>query len=377
MPYNPPMLRYETAGESHGRCLLALISGLPFGAPLSVDPINAELSRRQGGYGRGPRNSKGMEQDVVEILTGIRSGLTIGSPVVLQVANRVCNIEELPAIPLPRPGHADLAGARKYGIDDARPVAERSSARETAARVAAGALAASLLASFGIRLLGHVVSIGEIEAPSIPGLPTDELRKRRNASPFYTLDPAKDEAFRERVDRATQDCDTLGGIVEVIASGLPPGLGTHVQGPDRLDARIARALMGIPSVKGVEIGLGFEAARRPGSEVHDAMGTDGGKIVRHSNHAGGIEGGMTNGEPLVARAACKPIPTLRRGLPTVDLRSGEETTAKYERSDICAIPAASVIAESAVAFELLSVFLDRFGGDTWEETERRFRALSS
>ena len=367
------MLRFRTAGESHGPCLLALIEGIPYGTPVVTGPLDAELARRQGGYGRGAR--QGMERDSVEILSGVRHGLALGGPIALRVANRVRNSEELAPLTRPRPGHADLAGAVKFGTADARGVSERASARETAARVAAGALAADLLGRFGIRVLGFVVEVGGIAAAREIGDP-GELERRRDASPFYSLDPEADGRIRALVDEVREAGDTVGGVFEVRAFGVPAGLGSHATWEGRLDGALARALMAIPSVKGVEVGLGMEAARRRGSRFHDEiLPREGGGWRRSGNNAGGIEGGMTNGEPVVLRAAVKPIPTLRRPLRTLDLRTGEPAEAAYERSDVCAVPAASVVGQAVVAFELARAFLAKFGGDTFEETRERFEAF--
>jgi chorismate synthase len=364
------MLRYTTAGESHGKCLMVMIEGLPYGTPLEVDPVNAELGRRQGGYGRGARMK--LETDQAEILTGIRKGHALGAPVTLEIKNRVQNSEELNPITRPRPGHADLAGALKFGTQDARDVAERSSARETASRVAAGALAGAFLARFGIRALGFVVEIGGIRSEVRLDDP-EQLLQVRDQSMFYTLDPALDERLRARVDEVKKAGDTLGGVFEVRVFGPPPGLGSHAGWDQKLDGALARALMSVQTVKAVEVGLGFEAARRQGSQMHDEILVDeGGRLARSRNNAGGIEGGMTNGQTLVVRAACKPISTLRQPMQTVDLASKEPASALYERSDVCVVPAASVIGQAVVAFEVARAFLDKFGGDTFQETEQRF-----
>jgi chorismate synthase len=366
------MLRYTTAGESHGKCLVTTIEGLPYGSPLNPDTINAELSRRQGGYGRGARMK--LEKDEAEIVTGMRKGHALGSIVTLQIMNRVQNTEELNPITRPRPGHADLAGAMKFGTNDARDVAERSSARETAARVAAGALANSFLSNFGIQVLGYVVEIGGITSPTRIDAP-DELVRVREESMFYTLDKDLDEKLKAKVDEVKLAGDTLGGIFEVRVLNAPPGLGTHAGWEDKLDGGLARALMSVQTVKAVEVGLGFEAARRSGSQMHDEIVLgDGGRIVRSRNNAGGIEGGMTNGQPVVVRAACKPISTLRKPMQTVDLASKEQAAALYERSDVCVVPAASVIGQAVVAFEIARVFLAKFGGDTFDETKQRYEA---
>lgn len=366
------MLKYLTTGESHGPCLTAVVEGLPYGTPFSPDPINAELARRQGGYGRGARMK--IERDAIEVIGGVRAGRTIGSPLAMRIDNRVKNAEALSEINRVRPGHADLAGALKYGTDDARDVSERSSARETASRVAAGAAAAAFLEHFGVRVLGTVTGIGEIDSELRLDDPTEILR-RRDASPFYMVDPVREEEIRALVDRVRAEGDTLGGRVEVVAFGLPPGLGSYASWEAKLDGRLARALMSVQTVKAVEVGVGAAGSRRRGSAFHDPIvrGADG-RLGRTSNNAGGIEGGMTNGQPLVVRAAAKPISTLRTPLPTVDLKTGEDARAQYERSDVCVVPAASVVAQAVVAFELAAVFLDKLGGDTFEETRQRHDA---
>ncbi len=367
-----PMLRYSTAGESHGPCLLAVIEGVPYGTPVPLEAINAELARRQGGFGRGARMR--METDEAEVLTGVRKGRTLGSSMTLRIANRVHNSEELGPITRPRPGHADLPGAMKFGIRDARDVSERSSARETAARVAAGALAAAFLSHFGVRVLGYVVEVGGLSSDRRIENP-DELVRLRDASPFYTLDPSLDERARARVEEVAKAGDTIGGVFEVRVFGAPPGLGSHAAWKDKLDGALARALMSVQTVKAVEVGLGLEAARRLGSQFHDEiLKAEGGGLRRSGNNAGGIEGGMTNGEPVVVRAASKPIPTLRKPLRTVDLESGEPAEAQYERSDVCVVPAASVVGQAVVAFEVARAFLAKFGGDTFEETRERVEA---
>jgi chorismate synthase len=366
------MLRYTTAGESHGKCLIASIEGVPYGTPVSAEAINAELSRRQGGYGRGARMK--LEKDEAEIVTGTRKGHALGSVLTLQIMNRVQNSEELNPITKPRPGHADLAGAMKFGTQDARDVAERSSARETAARVAAGAFASTFLAHFGIRVLGFVVEIGGITSLARIDDP-DELVRVREESMFYTLDKELDGRIKAKVDEVKAAGDTLGGIFEVRVFNPPPGLGSHAGWEDKLDGALARALMSVQTVKAVEVGLGFEVARRQGSQMHDEIVMeDGGKLARSRNNAGGIEGGMTNGQTLVARAACKPISTLRKPMQTVDLVSKEQAQALYERSDVCVVPAASVIGQAVVAFEIARAFLAKFGGDTFAETRQRFDA---
>jgi chorismate synthase len=369
------MLTYQTAGESHGPCLIALIEGLPFGMPIGPEAIDAALARRQRGYGRGPRQR--MERDAVEILGGVRQGRAVGGPVALRIANRVRSGESLGPIARPRPGHADLPGALKYGLTDARDVSERASARETAARVAAGAVAAQLLAAFGIDCLGYVVAVGG-RASELRLDDPAEIRRRRDASEFFALDPAMDAAWPPIVDAARDRGDTVGGVIEVSAWGCPPGLGSHAAAELKLDARLAAALLSVQTLQGVEIGLGFAAAALPGSQVHDAVvKTPEGRIRRRTNRAGGIEGGMTNGMPVVIRAASKPIPTLREGLPSLDLATGEPAPAQYERSDTCVMAAVSVVGEAVVAFELARAFLEKFGGDTWDDVRRRHEAYAA
>jgi chorismate synthase len=374
-----PRLTYTTAGESHGACLVAQVEGLPSGFPVPVELVDAMLAARQGGYGRGGRQK--IEKDTVEVLAGVLRGRTIGSPLVLRIANRDQRIDEAPPVHRPRPGHADLAGSYKWLTDDARPVLERASARETAARTAAGAVAEGLLAEFGIEALGFVVHLGGVDAAVPPDAPLPELRRRRDASAVYCPDERVEAAMKQTIDDAKHAGDTVGGIFEVRVTGLPIGLGSCFRWDERLDTRLAAAVMGIQAVKGVEIGMGFGAASRRGSEVHDeilwdqsAVGTPARGIARSRNNAGGLEGGMTNGQPLVIRGAKKPISTLRRRLRSVDLRTKEAEEAGYERSDICALPAASIIAEAVVCFELAAAFLDKFGGDTMLETRKRWQA---
>jgi chorismate synthase len=373
-------LTYTTAGESHGACLIAQIEGLPAGFELPVALADEMLRRRQGGYGRGGRQK--LEQDRVEILTGVLRGRAIGSPLVIRLANRDHRIDEAPPLHRPRPGHADLAGAVKWDTDDCRPVLERASARETAARTAAGAFAKGLLREFGVEAAGFVLRLGGVDANVPEELPLAELVARRDASEVACPDASTEAAMKGAIDDARRDGDTLGGIFEVRVTGLPAGLGSCFRREDRLDTRLAGAVMGIQAVKGVEIGLGFGAAARRGSAVHDEIfwdpelvGTPRRGFRRGSNRAGGLEGGMTNGETLVVRGAKKPISTLGRRLRSVDLRTKQPEEAGYERSDICALPAASVIAEAVVCFEIADAFLERFGGDTMDETRRRWEAF--
>jgi chorismate synthase len=370
------MLRYWTAGESHGKTLLALIDGFPAGLTIDTDPIDQELKRRQGGYGRGGRQR--IETDRVEILTGVWKETTLGSPIALQVVNRDYKLERLEDLQRPRPGHGDLTGAVKY-LGSIRGILERASARETAVRVAAGALAKQLLAVFDIHAIGYVVELGGQPIQAKSGT-LDELRTYRDASIIYSLNPDQDQEFKELIDATGKAGDTLGGIVEVRVDGLPFGLGTHAQWDRKLDGLIARAVMAVQAIKGVEIGLGFEAARRPGSQVHDPITYSADRkdtntlgFERPTNNAGGLEAGMTNGQPLIVRAAKKPISTLRKPLDSINMASKENESAEYERSDVCALSAASVIIENVVAFEVAGAMIDKFGGDSIEEMKARWK----
>ncbi len=369
------MLRYLTAGESHGKTLIALIDGFPAGVTVDLEPINVELRRRQGGYGRGGRQR--IEADAVNVLSGVWKGVTLGSPIALEVPNRDSKLDRLDDLPRPRPGHADLTGAMKF-LGSIRGVLERASARETAVRVAAGALAKQLLAEFGIVAFGYVLELGGERIEPVDA-PLDRLRSIRDQSAVYGLNLARDEAIREHIDAAGKEGDTLGGVVEVRVDGLPFGLGTHAQWDRKLDGRLAQAVMAVQAIKGVEIGLGFEAARRRGSHVHDPIQYDESQqdkpnlgFVRPTNNAGGLEGGMTNGQPLVIRAAKKPISTLARPLESINLETKQVQEASYERSDICAVPAASVIVENVVAFEMACALVDKFGGDSLPEMKARY-----
>ncbi|MCU0727105.1 MAG: chorismate synthase [Planctomycetes bacterium] len=364
-------LMLTTAGESHGVAMTAMLIGLPAGLVLDVGAIDAMLTRRQGGYGRGGRMT--IEEDRVEVEAGLIRGKTLGSPLLLRVRNRDHRIDTAPEVTRPRPGHADLAGMMKYGTRDAREVLERASARETAARVAAGAVAAQFLLTFGVEVLGFVRALGPIRVGTVSEEP-GELRRLRDASPFFSPDPAADEEMRAAVDAARAAGDTLGGVFEVRAFGVPPGLGTCASHDARLDARLAAAVMSIPAVKGVEIGLGFEAAARRGSEVHDPIVPGTGRPRRASNRAGGIEGGITNGEPVIVRGAMKPLSTLMRGLPTVDARTGAVATGATERSDVTAVPAASVVGEAVVSLILADALLAKTGGDSLAEVRRNLEA---
>lgn len=385
------MLRWQTAGESHGEALVAMIEGLPAGVRVTSDDVVDALARRRLGYGRGARMK--FEQDKVRLLTGVRFGETLGSPVAIEIANTEWPkwTEVMSADPLdhdlpregrnaplsrPRPGHADLTGMRKYGFDDARPVLERSSARETASRVALGAVAARFLEqAFGIRTVSHVISTGGagVEDADDAALPTPDDVEALDASPVRTLDKAAEERMIARIDEIKSTADTVGGVIEVLAYGVPAGIGTYVESDRRLDAALASAVMGIQAIKGVEIGDGFLEAVRPGSQAHDEMvpGADG-RITRLTNRAGGIEGGMSNGQPIRVRAAMKPIPSIPRALRTVDVTDGESASAINQRSDTTAVPAASVVAEAMVRLTLARYALDKFGGDSVAETRRNF-----
>jgi chorismate synthase len=378
-------LRLHTAGESHGPALVALLEGLPHGIPIEQGDIDRDLRRRQQGYGRGGRMK--IETDTVEVLAGLRGGRTMGSPLALVVRNRDhANWVQLmapfgpidaseAALTRPRPGHADLAGALKLGLTDARDVLERSSARSTAARVAAGAVCKALLRLVGVETLVHVTRIGEVCAPSVStGDDLGAWRERAEESPVRCADVESGQRMVEAIQAAQRDGDSLGGVVEVVAWGLPPGLGSHAEWDERLDGRLAQAVLSIQAMKGVEVGLGFEAASRRGSQVHDPILHDGVRYVRPTNHAGGVEGGITNGEPLVVRAAMKPIPTLARPLASVDLATHEPFLAQKERTDSCAVAAAGVVAESAVCFVLADALLDKTGGDTLDEVRRALDA---
>ncbi len=375
------MLRYLTAGESHGECLTAVIEGLPAGLRIDAATINRALRRRQGGHGRGGRLL--IESDEVHITSGVRGGTTLGSPLALVIPNRdwenwtdvmaVAGAVTGPAVTVPRPGHADLPGALKYGHRDIRNVLERASARETAARVAVGAVAAVLLERFGVRIVGHVKAIGNVRASRQPGS-IEKLAGAAESSPVRCADPAAARRMVTAIDRARAAKDTVGGVLEVRAAGAPPGLGSHVHWDRRLDGRLAAAVMGIPAVKGVAIGDAFANAGLPGSRVHDEIFRAARRgYFRRTNRAGGIEGGMTNGEEIVLLAAVKPVPTLMRPLRSIDMRTGRAVRAHRERSDVCIVPAAAVIAEAAVAIELAKAFQEKFGGDTVSEMQRAFR----
>ncbi len=375
--------RFTTAGESHGKGLLAIVEGMPAGVPIDAEWVDRDLGRRMQGYGRGARMK--IEQDRIEWISGVRAGETLGSPIAMLIHNRDwANWEDVMSaegsgeirrrrVTRPRPGHADLVGVLKYDRVDARDILERASARETAARVAAGAVARRLLAELGVDIGSHLVSLGGIRATVPAPLPVP-LNDASDASPVRTLDAAAAAEMMARIDRAKKDGDTLGGEIEVVATGLPVGLGSHVSWDRKLDGRLAGILMSIPAVKGVEIGMGFDAARRPGSEVHDpivsADAPASGGFRRVGNNAGGLEGGMTTGEPLVVRVAMKPISTLMSPLKTVNLVTGSDANAQSERSDVTAVPAMGVIAEALVAVVLADAMLEKFGGDSLGEVRR-------
>ncbi len=383
------MFRWLTAGESHGRALVAICEGVPAGVEITTADVAAALARRRAGYGRGARMK--FEQDEAEITGGVRHGVTLGGPVAIRVANSewprwetVMSADPVPAAQLadqarnapltrPRPGHADLAGMQKYGHHDARPVLERASARETAARVALGEVARRYLRqAFGIEIVSHVVSIGPVSvADGVIPRPQDAARVDQD--PVRCLDPAASAAMREEIDRARKDGDTLGGVIEVAVYGAPPGLGSHVHWDRRLDGRLAGALMSIQAIKGVEIGDGFATARRRGSAAHDEIEGSGGGVTRRTNRAGGIEGGMSTGEVIRARAAMKPISTVPRALDTVEVLSGEPAKAISQRSDVTAVPAAGVVAEAMAALVLADATIEKFGGDSVEEVRRNLR----
>ncbi|MDO8500815.1 MAG: chorismate synthase [Gemmatimonadaceae bacterium] len=382
------MLRFTTAGESHGPALVSILEGVPAGIPLLAADVNQQLARRQQGYGRGRRMQ--IEQDAAELLSGVRAGFTIGSPIAMLIRNRDwknwteimdpapiaddANGPRKRAVTRPRPGHADLPGMLKYDRDDARDILERASARETTARVAAGAVCRKLLTEIGVTIGSHIVELGGVVASSPAELPAD-LNEAADTSPLRTLDSAAEAEMIALIDAAKKEGDTLGGVCEVVCRGVPIGLGSHVSWDRRLDGRIGAAMMSIPAVKGVGIGSGFDAARRRGSEVHDEIlavsdRRRSGNLQRLTNRAGGLEGGMTNGEPLVVRVAMKPISTLMRPLATVEMKTGEAAAAVAERSDVTAVPAMGVIAEAMLAFVLAQAVIEKFGGDSLSEVRR-------
>lgn len=380
------MLRWLTAGESHGQALVGIIEGVPAGVELTSQMVSDALARRRLGYGRGARMK--FEEDKVTILGGVRHGLTQGGPVAIEIANTewpkwqdVMSSDPVDsallegrarnaALTRPRPGHADFTGMQKYGFDESRPVLERASARETATRVALGVVAAQILKALGVELVSHTTSIAQVAAPERAPRPRPADVPYLDADPLRCFHPETSQAMVETIDKAHKDGETLGGVVEVLAYGLPPGLGSYVHWDRRLDARLAAALMGIQAIKGVEVGDGFETAKRPGSQAHDEIvpGPDGAQ--RLSNRAGGIEGGMSIGDLLRVRAAMKPIATVPKALATVDTSNGQPAKAHHQRSDVCAVPAAGVVAEAMVALVLAEAALEKFGGDSMAETRR-------
>lgn len=383
------MLRWITAGESHGPELIAVLEGLPAGVPVLVEQLQADLARRRLGYGRGARMT--FEQDEVSFSSGVRHGLSLGSPIAIRIANTEwpkwqevmsaapVDVAQLgkgrgAALTRPRPGHADLVGMQKYGFEEARPVLERASARETAARVALGAVARAFLAELGVSLVSHTVGLGTVSVPDGTALPTANDVAALDADPLRCFDAETSAAMVAEVDAAHRDGDTLGGVVEVLAYHLPPGLGSYVHWDRRLDAQLAAALMGIQAIKGVEVGDGFATTRRRGSAAHDELLQSGDQIVRETDRAGGTEGGMSTGTVLRVRAGMKPIATVPHALRTVDVSTGEATTAHHQRSDVCAVPAAGVVAEAMVALTLANAMLEKFGGDSIVETKRNLQA---
>ena len=382
------MLNFLTAGESHGKCLTAILAGVPAGLSLLTSDIDSELKRRQAGYGRGGRMK--IESDRVEITAGVRAGVTLGSPISLTIQNRDWGnwqkimspdsgaVTDRGTVTRPRPGHADLAGGIKYGHKDLRNILERASARETAARVALGAVAKCLLKEFGIFIISFVVEIGRIRA-NVENITINDIGQKEKQdlfdnSPLRCPDSEAEQKMMQAIDEAGKNGDTLGGVVEIVATGLPVGLGTYAQWDRRLDMRLAGAIMGIPALKGVEIGLGFEAARRLGSQVHDEIKYDktAKRFYRVTNNAGGIEGGISNAEPIIIRVAMKPIPSLRRPLQSVDFITKKPFEATKERADVCAVPAAGVVAEAVVAIELANAMIEKFGGDSLSEMCRNY-----
>jgi len=364
------MLRFLTAGESHGEALVGILEGMPSGLKIEASFIDKELKRRQQGHGRGDRMK--IEKDSVRILSGLRQGLTIGSPISILIQNKDFSIDKLPDVKNPRPGHADLAGILKYGFKDARPVLERASARETATRVAIGALCKLLLREFKIRILSHVVMIGGVECHT-SSLSFDDILKNSSTSKINCADRASEKLIIEEIDTVQSKKDTLGGIFEVIVEGTPPGLGSYAQADRRLDAMLASSIMSIPAVKAVEIGEAIESAKKLGSKVHDEIFYSKAKgIYRKTNNAGGIEGGVSNGENIRVRGYMKPISTLMNGLNTINIATKEPVKASTERSDMCAVPAAGVIGEAVCAFIIGNALLEKFGGDSLSETKRNY-----
>ncbi len=372
------MLRFLTAGESHGKGLTAIIEGLPAGLAITEEDINPMLRRRQRCYGRGTRMKK-IEQDRVSISGGVRNGRTIGSPLALHIENKDWAIRKDRKATIkrvPRPGHADLAGAAKYRFDDIQDVIERASARETAIRTAVGATVIRLLSEFGLEILGHSVAIGKTTA-KICKLPLSAMTKIVRQSPVYCADEESSTAMCAEIDAAREDGDTLGGIIEVCVANVPPGLGSYVHWDRKLDGRLAQAMLSVPSVKAMEFGSGVRNARRRGSKVHDPFKLHGGKIARTSNRAGGLEGGVTNGQNIIVRGFAKPISSLRKPLPSVNLKSKTVAKAPYVRSDVCVVPAITVVAEAMVAWIIAQSFVEKFGGDSIDEIRENFESSAS
>lgn len=370
------MLRFLTAGESHGPYLTAILEGMPAGLPLSPDDINRDLARRQAGYGSGGRMK--IEQDAVEISAGVMAGRTTGGPIAFRIQNldyAKWKDRLIEPMTIPRPGHADLTGAIKYGYRELRLALERASARETAARVAVGAVCRRLLAEFGIAVGSYVIEIGGVDATPPPDMPYPERLAMAETNDVRVAHPERVEAVRERIRQAMMERDTLGGVIEVVALGVPPGLGSHVHWDRRLDGRLAGALISVHAMKGVEIGPAFANARLSGTQVHDEIFLENGRLVRRTNRAGGFEGGITTGEPIVARVAMKPIATTLTPLRSVDLASGQPSTTDYERSDFCAVPRAGVILEAMTCFVLADALIEKLGGDSLDEMRPRFQAL--
>ena len=370
-------IRFLTAGESHGPALVAILEGIPAGMPLTTADINRHLSRRQRGHGSGERMQ--IEKDGVQILSGVMEGKTIGAPIALMITNlnhKDWLGKEIPAFANPRPGHADLTGAIKYGFNDLRPVLERASARETAARVAIGAICKHLLAQFNIRIEGYVAAIGEVTA-SLNDIPLDLRSIQAEESSVRCPDAAASQAMIQIIEDAIDDGNTLGGVLEVFALGLPPGLGSYVHWDRRLDGRLAQAVLGIQAIKGVEIGPAFANSRQPGTKVHDAIYLEDNEIMRSSSRSGGIEGGMTTGQPLLIRAAMKPIATTITPQKTINLAEGKEMPTQYERSDYCPVPRAVPVIEAMVAYVLADALLEKLGGDSLAEMQPRFENLAT
>jgi chorismate synthase len=365
------MLTYITAGESHGKSLIALIEDFPAGLKIDIGGIERDLILRSKAYGRSVRQEK--EKNRARILSGLRRGLTIGSPIIIQIDNAFSDIDEIEPSAVPRPGHAEFAGALKYLTHDVKNISERASARETAARVAAGSLAKQLLKEFGIDVLGYVIQIGIVTSKRCTLDSIEAARRARDASPVYALDISAEAQMAGAIDSASASGDSVGGVVEMISRGVVPGLGSHTQWTRKLDGRIAVALMSVQAVKGVEFGAGFLAATLTGSQYVDEMRIEGGAVTRGSNNAGGIEGGISNGEDIIVRCAVKPVPTTKKSGQSVNLNTGEEASARYERSDVCAVAAAAIICESVLSFEIASALCEKFGSDSLEEMRSNWR----